>query len=120
MIDKDLIELQKGCKATGVIIENKDIELLNSKILISSNYSNDNIIKIFQEKIHNNKFDYLVIEEIDKLEIDKQDKYYQIIKDREFYGYKLPEDVIVVLSVKNKEGLKNISQKLYNLCVVVF
>jgi hypothetical protein len=33
----DLIELQKGCKATCTVIQNKDIEKLDLKILMSSN-----------------------------------------------------------------------------------
>ena len=44
----------------------------------------------------------------------------QIIKDREFGGYKLPEEMIIVLTVESKENLKNISQNLYNLCVIAF
>ena len=37
MMNIDLIELQKGCKATCVVIQNEDIEKLDSKVLISSN-----------------------------------------------------------------------------------
>ena len=36
MIDKELIELQKGCVATCVVIQNEDIKELNSKIVINS------------------------------------------------------------------------------------
>ena len=52
--------------------------------------------------------------------LSTQNKYYQIVKDREFYGYKLPKDMIVVLTVKDREGLKNISKELYNFCVIAF
>ena len=119
MIDKELIELQKGCKATCVIIQNEDIENLESKILIDSNCSDDELLKVFKEA-SDKKFNYLVVKEIDKLDIDKQDRFYQIIKDRELYKYMLSEDTIIVLTIKNKNELKNISQKLYNLCVVAF
>lgn len=122
MIYKELIELQKGCEATGVIIQNEDVEKLDTKILINSNCEDDELLKIFQEKISkvDEKFNYFVIEEIDKLEIEKQDKFYQIVKDREFYGSMLPKDIIIVLTVKDKYGLKNISQGLYHLCVIAF
>ncbi len=120
MINKELVELQKGCNSTGVIIQNEDIRELKSKILIVSNCNIDKLLKIFKENISSKKYDYFVIEEIDKINIDEQDKYYQIVKDREFCGYRLPEDIIIVFTVKNKETLKNISQKLYNLCVVAF
>ena len=79
-------------------------------------------LTLSKEKISkaNEKFEILVIEEVDKLEIDKQDKFYQIVKDREFNGILLPEDVVIVLTVENKDKLKNISSELYNLCVVAF
>ena len=122
MMNIDLIELQKGCKATCVVIQNEDIEKLDSKILINSNCEDNELLKIFKEKISkaDNKYDYLVVEEIDKLETDKQNRIYQIVKDREHNGISLPEDVIIALTVENKEGLNNISSELYHLCVVAF
>ncbi len=122
MMNIDLIELQKGCKATCVVIQNEDIEKLDSKVLINSNCEDNELLKIFKEKISkaDKKIEFLVIERIDKLELDKQDRFYQIVKDREFNGILLPEDVVVVLTVENKDKLKNISSELYNLCVVAF
>lgn len=122
MMNIDLIELQKGCKATCAVIQNEDIEKLDSKILINSNCEDNELLKIFKEKISkaDEKFEFLVIEEIDKLELDKQDKFYQIVKDREFNGILLPEDVVIVLTVENKDRLKNISSELHHLCVVAF
>lgn len=122
MINKELIELQKGCKSTCAIIETADIKELDSNIVIKSNCDDVEIFKIFKEEISKvgKKIDYLVIEEIDKLEIEKQNRIYQIVKDREFNGISLPEDVIIALTVENKEGLKNISSELYHLCVVAF
>ena len=120
MINRDLIELQKKCNSTCVVIQNEDIKELESYILVSLNYNTNDLIKIFKENISSEKYDYLVIEKIVKISSNEQDEYYQIIKDREFCGYKLPEDMIIVLTVKNKETLKNISQKIYNLCVIAF
>ena len=122
MINKELIELQKGCKATCVVIQNEDIQKLDSKVLISSNCEDNELLKIFKEKISktDERFEFLVIEKIDEIELDKQDRFYQIVKDREFNGILLPEDVVIVLTVENKDKLKNISSELYNLCVVAF
>lgn len=122
MINKELIELQKGCKSTCAIIETADIKELDSNIIINSNCEDAEIFKIFKEEISKaeNKFDYLVLEEIDKLEKEKQNRIYQIVKDREYNGISLPENVIIALTVENKEGLKNISSELYHLCVVAF
>lgn len=122
MINKELIELQKGCEATCVIILNEDIEKLESKILINSNCRDDELLKIFKEKVAktDEKFEYLVIEDIDKIEKEKQDKFYQIVKDREYLGVILSKDVIVILTVNNEDGLKNMSNELYHLSVVAF
>lgn len=120
MVDKELIELQKGCNATCVIIQNEDIKELEDKISINSTCNVSDLLKILKEDINEKKYDYFVIEEIDKINEDEQDTYYQIVKDREFCGHRLPEDIIIVLTVKNRETLKNISHRLYNLCVVAF
>ena len=118
-MNKELIELQRGCNATCVVIQNEDIKELDLKISIASTCEESELLNIFKQKI-NEKFNYFVIKEIEKLEIEKQEKFYQIVKDREFSSYKLPKDVIIVLTVENEEGLKNIVQELYHLCVVAF
>lgn len=122
MINKELIELQKGCLATCAIILNEDCKELDSKIIINSASNDNELLEIFKENIIINKeeLNYFVIAEIDKLDESLQDKYYQIVKDREFHGYKLPKDIIIVLTVRDREGLKNISQELYHFCVVAF
>ena len=79
------------------------------------------MLTIFKEIIFNKEgIDYFIITEIDKLKENLQDKYYQIVKDREFNGYKLPENMIIVLTVEDRESLKKISQELYHFCVVAF
>lgn len=121
MINKELIELQKGCNSTCVIIQNEDIKELETQIIIDSNCNFNDLLTIFKENIVSGKnIEYFVIKEIDKINVNEQDKYYHIVKDREFCGYKLPEEMIIVLTVANKENLKNISQELYHLCVVAF
>lgn len=122
MIDMDLIKLQKRCKATCVIIQDEDIQKLDSKISINANCEYNDLFEIFKEKIskENEKYDYFVIEEIDEIDIEKQEKFYQIVKDRKLYEFLIPDDVIIVLTVRNKDGLKKIAHELYHLCVVAF
>ena len=98
MIDKELIELQKGCTATCVVIQNEDCEELDSKIIVNSNCSDNALLKTFKENIANKEnLNYFVISEIDKLDEEAQDKFYQIVKDREFFGYKHRNFIIFVL-----------------------
>lgn len=121
MINKELIELQKGCEATCVVIPNEESKELDTKIIINANSSDSELITAFKENISNKEeINYFIIAGIDQLNESLQNKYYQIVKDREFNGYKLPKDMIIVLTVKDRESLKNISQELYHFCVVAF
>lgn len=121
MINKELIELQKGCTATCVVILDEDSNALDSKVVINATAMDKDVLTIFKEKIATNEeLDYIIISNIDMVNEEIQNKFYGIVKDREFYGYKLPSDTVIVLTVENREGLKNISPELYNLCVVSF
>lgn len=121
MINKELIELQKGCTATCVVIQNEDCKELDSKIIVNSNCSDSELLNTIKE-IDSNKevSNYFVIYQIDKVGEETQDKFYQIVKDREFNGHKLPKNMIIVLTVKDREGLQKILQELYHFCVVAF
>ena len=78
-------------------------------------------VSTLSEKIsQNDEFAYFIIKGIDTLNIDLQNRYLGLVKDREFMGYNLPENVIITFSVDNKEGLKKISSELYHFCVVAF
>ncbi len=121
MINKELIELQKGCVATCVVIQSEDCKQLDSKIIVNADSNDSELLTTFKENISNKEEqDYFIISEIDKLNESLQNKYYQIVKDREFHGYKLPKDMVIVLTVKDREGLKKISQELYHFCIVAF
>ena len=49
MINKELLELQKGCTATCVVIQNEDCKELDSKIIVNSNCSEIELIKTIQK-----------------------------------------------------------------------
>ncbi len=121
-MNKELIELQKGCVATCAIIPNEEIDELNSKVIIQANASNEELMTAIMGCNCNNgeEVNHLVIKGIDNIPEDSQEKFYQIVKDREFNGCKLKEEIIIVLTVEGKDNLKKISDGLYNLCVVAF
>lgn len=121
MVNIELIELQNGCMATCVVIQNEDYAALNSKMVIDASISDSELLLAFKKIITNNQqLNYLVITEIDEINYNLQDRYFHIVKDREFCGYNLPKDIVIVLTVKDKESLKKINPELYNLCVVAF
>ncbi len=120
MINKELIELQKGNIATCAVILNEDCKELDSKMTINADSNDNELLTVFKDIAHKEDLNYFIITDIDKLDKNLQNNYYQIVKDREFYGHKLPKDMVIVLTVKDREGLKNISQELYHFCIVAF
>lgn len=125
---KELIELQRGCKATCVVILDKYYRNLGPTIFMEASMSDANLFvcktgnPIFKEKLENiasmENLVYFVVRNIDSLDVEQQNRYVGLVKDREFCGYYLPENVILVFTVKDEMSLKNISQDLYHFCVV--
>lgn len=129
MFDQELIEEQLGCDSTCVIILQNEAKLLKNSYNVKADNSNSNMIlgelnkenlKSNLDKLEENDIAYLVIEEIDELDSKQQDKYINLIKNREFRGYNIPKNIIVALTIKNKENLSKISSELYHFCVVAF
>lgn len=127
-MNKELIELQRGSKATCVVIKNSDLNKLENAVHMDSRINDSWLFgakmgnPVFKEKVDiiskNGEIGYFVITNFDSLSVDKQNKYVPIIKDRELLGYTLPDNIIIVLSIENEESLKNISSEIYHFCVV--
>lgn len=128
MIDIDLIEAQKGIKSIGVIVCNSDIQKLNNSYSIDAGLSDLDLFgvnlgqPVFKKGIEKvskeNEFSYLIISNIDKVNEDKQNRFIGLVKDREFMGYNLPDNVIIVFTVESENDIKNISAELYHFCEV--
>ena len=126
-MNKELIELQKGIKATCVVIKDEDIQTLDIGIVFDAKINNNLFLgktgnPFFREKLESilkiSDIAYFVIRGIDEVSESMQNRYVGLVKDREFNGYKLPDNVIIVLTVKNTESLKKISKELYHFCVI--
>ncbi len=127
-MNKDLIDLQRGSKATCVIVKNSESSKLENAFFMDSRVKDSLLFgtrmgnPIFKEKVDsiskNEEIGYFVITHFDLLAKDEQKKYISLIKDREFLGYILPDNIIIVLTIENEEGLKNISSDIYHFCVV--
>lgn len=124
---KELIDLQRNSKATCVFIKTKDIQKLLPTFIVNANDSNKLLLaddKSFVEKIdilsNLSKIFYFVITGIDELPIESQNIYVGLVKDREINGYYLPNNCVIVFAVKDRAGLKKVSQELYHFAVVAF
>ena len=91
---------------------------IDDKYFLSSSYKEP----IFKDKLNEmadkNELVYFIIKGIDETSIEVQNKYIGVVKDRVVNGYNLPENVVIIFTVKTKDGLKNISGELYHFCVV--
>ena len=61
---------------------------------------------------------YFIIMGIDDVSNEEQNRYVGLIKDREMNGYFLPNNCIIVLTVKNKDSLRKVSAELNHFAVV--
>lgn len=125
---KDLVDLQRNSKATCVIVQTNDYLMLSPAITMKANVSNKflfaNDKPPFADKINDksekNSLCYFVITEIDKASMEQQNRYVGLVKDREMNGYYLPDNCIIVFTVKDRTSLKKVSQELYHFAVVAF
>lgn len=121
----NLIELQRNAKATCVVVENEKFKELKSYVSMKADVSDKFLfggnVPPFKEKVEKlakaNKIAYFVITNLDEVPAEVQNRFVGLVKDREFEGYILPDNVIVVFTVKGKETLKKISHELWNFCV---
>lgn len=125
---KELIDLQRNSKATCAFIKTEDVPQLSPTLTMKANVSDRFLLTgdkpPFADKIElkskTNEICYFVITEIDELSVEDQNRYVGLVKDREMNGYYLPNNCIIVFTVKDRVGLKKVSQELYHFAVVAF
>lgn len=129
-MNKELIEIQKPDSLVAIIILNEYINELgqvlvmdasiSDEYLFTSQYGNPIFKKQLDELSKNGNLTYFVIRKISEIEEKLQNRYIGIVKDREFLGYNLPSNVVIVFTINKKEDLRNISKELYHFCIVAF
>jgi len=129
-MNKDLIELQRGSKATAVVILEDNINELGHAIVMNAQIDDVHLFgrklgdpifkKQLEKKSKSDTLAYFVISGICGLDNKSQNRFVGLVKDREFGGYNLPGNIIMVFTVKNREELKKMSKELYKFCVVTF
>lgn len=125
---KDLVDLQRYSKATCVIIKSEDLGELYPAIAMKANISDEFLLTgdmpPFAEKIEPisklDKLCYFIITGIDEISVQQQNRFVGLVKDREFKGYYLPDNCVIVFTVKDRLALKKVSPELYHFAVVAF
>lgn len=129
-MNKELIELQLGDMATGVVILDEFYNKLGQTVFMDAKMNDVNLFActfgspLFKEKLekvsNNGEVTYFVIRKIDEINSAMQERYLNLVKNREFQGYVLPSNVIVVFTINRKENVSTIFKELYHYCVVAF
>ena len=129
-MNKQLVELQRGSGATCVVILEDCYKELERGLIMEAKISDAHLFAhpygnpIFKEKLNkisrNYDLAYFIIRGISELDIEAQNRYVGLVKDREFGGYNLPNNIVIVFTVKNAHELQKISKDLYHFCVVAF
>ena len=125
---KELVDLQRNSKATCAVIPTIEFKKLSPAITMKANVSDKFLFAgykpPFAEKIDNksklSKICYFIITDIDELSIESQNRFVGLVKDREMNGYNLPNNCIIVFTVKDNASLKKMSPELYHFAVVAF
>ncbi len=125
---KELIKFQRYSKATCVVInQDDDFTELSPVVIMKAGVKDDFLLAgrppfadVIDQKCETNELCFFVITEIDKEPIESQNRYVGLVKDREFNGYELPDNCIIIFTVKDKKSLKKISPDLFHFAVVCF
>ena len=99
--------LSDNTKNPLIIVSDEDIALENTITINATINERDlHIESMWQKKImlrHSNKHLFLVINGLDNIEAEEQDKFSHLLKDRRSGTFKLPDYVQIVIPVKDKE-----------------
>ena len=124
----DLIELQKGVKSTAVILYGEEFRQLSGVVLMNANVSNKFLYNIpygkpvfkesLEDKAKRKDICYLVIKDLDLVDGQTQNRFIGLVKDREFCGYTLPNNCVVIFTVNDVSSLRNLTDDIYQFCIV--
>ena len=127
-MNKDLIELQQNVKAISVIVKTEECKQLSPTLAFPADVSDKFLFADakppFADKIDEKSkkagdgICYLVITDIDQIDIKQQNRYISLVKNRVINNYHLPDNCIIVFTVKNKTAIKKMSPDLYDLTIL--
>lgn len=125
-MNKEIIEMQKGCTATCAVILTCEYGDLTPSVRMGADVSNDFLFNCevppFAQKLtaraSGREICYFIIYGIDEISEREQEKFVGLVKDRELNGYQLPDNVVIVFTVKDKNRVKKIGSSLNHFAVV--
>ena len=128
-MNKDIIEMQRNCNATCVVILDEHYQELNNSLIMDADIEDYRLFSgelgspLFKETLDSfgltERISYMIIRNINLISEEKQNRYLGLVKDRHFNGYDIPKNIIIVFTITNKQELNKISKELYHYSVVV-
>lgn len=111
-------------KSWPIIIEGLDSKLIKDAVIIKADINSQDLgIKIdsngyiypnFINELENSKNKILIIDKLDEISKEEQEKFNGLIKYKGINGYKFPKETQIVITTKTN-GLNEISQDILNL-----
>ena len=124
-MDKFIVSSAKSHAYLGIVLLNSEYRELDCILEMKADIKTESILRgnygetIFSEKLNElssqNDVVYFVISNIDKVSDEIQRRFVGLVKDRSYRGYHLPENVVVVFTVEDKNDLSNIVYDLAKL-----
>lgn len=111
-------------KSWPIILEGLDAKLIKDAVIINADINSQDLgIKIddngyvypaFITELENSKNKILVIDKLDEISVEEQEKFYGLIKYKGINGYKFPKETQIIITTKTN-GLSKISEDIVNL-----
>ena len=111
-------------KSWPIILEGLDATLIKDAVIIKADINSQDLgIKIdgngyvypnFINELENSENKILIIDKLDEISKEEQEKFYGLIKYKGINGYKFPKETQIIITTKIN-GLNKISQNILNL-----
>lgn len=85
-------------------------------ITLNGYYKNEEFVSPlwYQQIVNNVRMNVLVIDKIDSISKEEQIKFIELLKYKKISSFKLPDNIVIILTMKNK-SIKNINKDIYSL-----
>lgn len=126
-MNKDLVNLLRNCPSSAILVNDDEYTELNCVLSMQANLAKKSCFfgkngPIFKEKLENlskkQKIVYFVVRNIDTTDFGVQQIFEGIVKDRVCANFVIPQNVIILFTVRDKQNLSKISTTLLHFCTV--
>ena len=125
MLSQKINEILKLSQVSPIIVCELSSKIFENAVVLEANISSSQLGIVNTKNglkypdwflnLKDKTKDTLIINLIDSIPTEEQEKFYEILKYREITNTALPEDIKIILTAKN---IKNVSQSILRLCMI--